>query len=185
MDEQLSLEELQAKKPVHIPVRRGHVDSLRFWMVPVNRDIMNADADWLIDEELSCDNLCIHELFLPFILRYHKGRFKWKNEINLISFKGVRAMSADVRRVCDLLQNDYENPELDELKKHCTLDLLVSRAEYQSRYLDLSNEERAAAVRANIGVVIRFYTEIADWMDEMLQKYRPLGFNAIAVCAPH
>ena len=39
-----------------IRMKRGHHKKLRFWFCPVNEKIMNADADWLEDAELSCEH---------------------------------------------------------------------------------------------------------------------------------
>ena len=88
-----------AEDRYRIRVRRGHHKKLRFWFAPVSEKIMNADADWLSDAELSCDNLPTKQLFYPFIKKYYPGEFLWKNELNLMPFDNVRAMTREVRKV--------------------------------------------------------------------------------------
>ncbi len=172
------------EKQIEIRASRGHVKNLRFWFAPVSEAILNADADWLEDEELSCDNLCMHELFMPFIRRFFKGTFRWRNEINLMKFKDVRKMTAEIRRISDLLESDYDHPDLTYYKKNYSIDLLVSREEYARTYLEASDAARQAAVREHVGVITAFYLTIADYLDEMTDRYKPLGFHAIAICAP-
>ena len=88
-----------AENRYRIRIRRGHNRKLRFWFAPVSEKIMNADADWIEEAELSCDNLATKQLFFPFIEKYYPGEFEWRNELNLMPFENVRAMTREVRKV--------------------------------------------------------------------------------------
>ena len=101
-----------------------------------------------------------------------------------MKFKDVRKMTAEIRRISDLLESDYDHPDLTYYKKNYSIDLLVSREEYARTYLEASDAARQAAVREHVGVITAFYLTIADYLDEMTDRYKPLGFHAIAICAP-
>ena len=62
-----------AASEYHIRVKRGHHARLRFWFDPMSDDIWNGDADLIMEDELSCDNICTHELFFPIIERFFPG----------------------------------------------------------------------------------------------------------------
>lgn len=174
-----------SEESYHIRVRKGHQSRLRFWFAPVSREIMNADADWLEKEELSCDNICTHELFYPFIQKHFPGEFKWRNEINIMPFSNVREMVHEVRSVSRALENDYHNPRLIPYKKNFAIDLLVNAEEYDAKYSAASDSVKIAAVEEHKEVIIEFYKKICDYLDSMCTEYEPKGFLGIAICAPH
>ncbi len=169
----------------HIRVRKGHQRRLRFWFAPISQAILDADADWLEDEELSCDNICTHELFYPFIEKHFPGEFKWRNEINIMPFSNVHDMVKEVRSVTESLEKDYRNPRLAPYKKNFAIDLLVNGEEYDEKYATASESEKMAAVESHKGVITEFYTKICDYLDEMCSTYEPKEFLGIAICAPH
>ncbi len=169
----------------HIRVKRGHQRRLRFWFAPVSPAIMNADADWLDDAELSCDNICTKELFYPFIEKHFPKEFKWRNELNLMPFANVLDMTTEVRKVCAAMKKNYHNPKLARYKKNFAIDLLVNAEEYEIHYLDASESEREAAIEEHKDVIIEFYTKICDYLEETVKEYKPQGFDAIAIYAPH
>ena len=96
-----------------IRMKRGHHKKLRFWFCPVNEKIMNADADWLEDAELSCEHRATRQLFYPFIKKYFPGEFLWKNELNLIPMKNVRMLEKELRACIRLLKDGkLDDPRL-------------------------------------------------------------------------
>lgn len=169
----------------HIRVRKGHQRRLRFWFAPISQAILDADADWLEDEELSCDNICTHELFYPFIQKHFPGEFKWRNEINVMPFSNVHDMVKEVRFVAKALDQNYHDHRLAPYKKNFAIDLLVNAEEYDAKYATASEAEKNAAVEKHKGVIIEFYNKICDYLDEVCKKYEPKGFLGIAICAPH
>lgn len=168
-----------------IRIRRGHHRKLRFWFCPVNDKIMNADADWPEDAELSCDNLATRQFFFPFIKKYYPGEFLWRNELNLMPFENVRAMTKEVRKVVKLMRKNYSDPRLARYKKHFALDLIVDPDEYEEKYLDLPESAKARAIEENKEVICEFYLTLANWLDKTMDKYEPAGYHSMAVFAPH
>lgn len=168
-----------------IRMKRGHSRKLRFWFCPVNDKIMNADQDWDEDSELSCDNICTKELFFHFIKKYYPGEFLWKNELNLMPFDNVRAMINEVRKVTRALGKNYHNPKLKKYKKNFDIDLLVDSAEYEEKYMSATDSERQRAVEEHVDVIIEFYTRLCNWLEKSMDKYEPLGYNNMAIFAPH
>lgn len=173
------------EKTFQIRVRRGHVRRLRFGFCPVNEKIMNADADWPENEELCCDTICTRELFFPFIEKYYKGKFKFRNELNVMPFGDVAAMSAEVRRVQKMLKDNYSDPYLDQYKKNFAIDLLVDGDEYDQKYLEASDAEKEKGVEEHVDVICTFYGKICDYLEDEVKRLSPKGFNAMAIWAPH
>ena len=104
------------EKKYKIKIRRGHSDKLCFWLDPLSQEILDGDADLIEEDELSCDNKCMHRLVGPFLRQYYPGKIRWKNELNLIPMKNVRMLEKerefgshtpvileqDTKKVCDL-----------------------------------------------------------------------------------
>ena len=174
-----------AEDRYRIRVRRGHHKKLRFWFAPVSEKIMSADADWLSDAELSCDNLPTKQLFYPFIKKYFPGEFLWKNELNLMPFDNVRAMTREVRKVVKLMRKNYADPRLARYKRHFSIDLIVDPEEYEEKYVEASDFVRDRAVEENKEVICEFYLTLCNWLDKTMDHYEPLGFHDMAIFAPH
>ena len=174
-----------AENRYRIRVRRGHNRKLRFWFAPVSDKIMNADADWLEDAELSCDNLAAKQLFFPFIQKYYPGEFEWRNELNLMPFENVRAMTKEVRKVVKLMRKNYADPRLARYKRHFSIDLVVDSEEYEEKYAEAPDFVREKGIEENKEVICEFYLTLSNWLDKTMDKYEPLGFRHIAIFAPH
>ena len=134
-----------------IRMKRGHHKKLRFWFCPVNEKIMNADADWLEDAELSCEHRATRQLFYPFIKKYFPGEFLWKNELNLMPFENVRAMTKEVRKVVKLMRRNYADPRLARYKKFFSIDVLVDTETFEEKYIDQPDYVRDQAVLSRYG----------------------------------
>jgi len=173
-----------ANSGYRIRMKRGHSRRLRFWFAPVSERIMNADADWLEDAELSVDSICCKELFFPFIEKYLPDKFLWHNELNLMPFGNVLDMVKEVRRVASMMKKNYNDPRLLPYKSHIALDLLMSSEEYEARYSASPEAEKQRAIEEHIGVAIEFYERLCKWLEDTVRRYEPLGFNAIAIFAP-
>ena len=168
-----------------IRMKRGHHKKLRFWFCPVNEKIMNADADWLEDAELSCEHRATRQLFYPFIKKYFPGEFLWKNELNLMPFENVRAMTKEVRKVVKLMRRNYADPRLARYKKFFSIDVLVDTETFEEKYIDQPDYVRDQAVEENKEVICEFYLTLCNWLDKTMDKYEPLGFHDMAIFAPN
>ena len=168
-----------------IRVKRGHHSRLRFWFDPMNQKILDGDADLIYPDELSCDKLIAHDLFLPFVLQYFPGEFLYKTELNLMPFDNVKEMVREVRACIALLdEGDLDNPRLDVIREGLTLENLVSNEEYDEKYMDSTSAEKDKAIREHLDVASAFFTKICDYLDEMIDKYEPQGFDYIAISTP-
>jgi len=170
--------------PYKIPVQIGHSPTLRFRLAPVSKKIMSGDADWIDSKEFCVDNICGHEFLLPFVEQFLPDQFLFRNEINLMPFSNASRMSEEIRKTASLLKTDYSSPALAGIKKHFSLDLLVSGGEYNQKYLLLSGPQKAQAVRDRIGIVIDFYMQFAGWLDSVIAEYEPKDFHQLAITSP-
>ena len=151
----------------------------------MNQKILDGDADLIYPDELSCDNICTHELFLPFIEKFFPGKFLFRSELNLMPMSNVKEMVEEVRACIDLIdQGDMENPRLIIVRDGFAIDLLVPEEEYDEKWFDASPEEVKDAIYERRNVITAFYTKICDYLDEMVNKYEPQGFEYIAISAP-
>ncbi|MDO4804448.1 MAG: hypothetical protein Q4A32_06495 [Lachnospiraceae bacterium] len=168
-----------------IRVKRGHLSKLRFWFDPMSQEILDGDADLIYPDELSCDKLYARDFVFPFIERFFPGEFKFRNELNLMPFENVRELVAEMRACIDLLDSgDFDNPRLNPVRDAFTLDSLVPGDEYDDKYFDLSSIEKHKIMLEHLDVVSTFYTTICDYLDEMIEKYEPQGFEYIAISTP-
>ncbi|MEE8826899.1 MAG: hypothetical protein SOH48_07910 [Eubacteriales bacterium] len=168
----------------HIAVKRGHSRKLRFGFCPVSPKIMNADRDWPEKEELCCDTLCGQELLYPFIRRYFHGKFRWKNELNLMPFSDVTDMCREMRRVIGVLKTDPESPSIRPYTGGFAIDLLVSPEDYDEHFVDASASEKYRAIMSRIGVITEFYETVCGYLEDAVAKFEPKGYTAIAIWSP-
>ena len=99
--------------------------------------------------------------------------------------QNLEGLYEDIKKYNELFKAKTYSDAVEEFyKKNYSIDLLVSREEYARTYLEASDAARQAAVREHVGVITAFYLTIADYLDEMTDRYKPLGFHAIAICAP-
>lgn len=168
-----------------IRVKRGHHARLRFWFDPISDDIWNGDADLILEDELSCDNICTHELFFPIIKRFFPGEFLWRNELNLMPMEDVKDMIDEIRDLIEILDaGDIRNKRLNYLRGGFAVDLLVPEDEYEENYYGRPQRIQNQGVIDHLYVISDFYQTIADYLDEMVDKYEPQGFKYIAISAP-
>ena len=173
-----------AENGYRIRMKRGHSRRLRFWFAPVSEKIMNADADWIEEAELSVDSIACKELFFPFIEKYLPGEFQWRNELNLMPFGNVRDMTKEVKKVAAMMKKNFNDPKLAPYRAWISLDLLMSAEDYEEQYAGASEAEKRLAIAGHSDVVVEFYERLCRWLDSTADRYEPLGFNAIAIFAP-
>ena len=179
------MENVMAGEHYVIRMRKGHSSKLRFWFAPVSDTIMNADADWEEEAELSCNYVHTRRLVFPIIRKFYPGEFLWHNELNLMPFEDALKLSKQLRKIARLLRKNYDDPRLASYKKLFRIELLVSSEEYEEKYEGKPDYICEAGIRENIDVVTEFYLKLAAWIETTINEYEPLGFNAIAISAPH
>ena len=177
-------ERSMAEEQYQIRMRNGYHKKLRFHFAPVSPAIMNADADWLYDGELAVSYLHTRKLVYPFIKKYYPGEFHWNDELNPMPFENAQKMAKQLRKVARLLEDDYLNPRLKSYRKLFSIDLLVSKEEYDEKYDDAPSYVKEQAVQEHIGVATQFYRKLASWILTTIEVYEPEGCDAIAIWAP-
>lgn len=165
-----------------IPVRSGYTRDLTFRMAPVNKAIMNADADWITADELCLDNEAGRMLLLPFIEDVMKNPFAFGDEINILGFSAVKRLIRSLRETADLLETRYNDPALADFKRHIPVELLLPGEERTIAALS-TPAEKTALLASHINVLTAFYRETADLLAALVRDYGARGFRHMAVTA--
>ena len=173
------------EKRYKIKIRRGHSDKLCYWLDPLSQEILDGDADLIEEDELSCDNKCMHRLVDPFFRQYYPGKIRWKNELNMIPMKNVRMLEKELRACIRLLkEGKLDDPRLDIVRDEFDLKLLIPAKIYSEKYEGQSDEVILRGLYEHMYILINFYRTIADYLAEMVEKDEPEGFLYVAFSAP-
>jgi len=166
-----------------IPHQIGYTKDLTFRIAPVNKAIMNADADWLYDDELCIDNTAATALLRPFLDEYLKKPFKAHDEINVMAFSRVKLLIEALRETSTMLLEHYDEPALKSFKNYLPLDVVLSPEERDKAAL-ASRAEKERLLKDNIEVVTDFYRFVADHLTSVISDFGPRGFRHIAITSP-
>lgn len=158
---------------IQVEIVEGHDCGGYFWIMPVKHDQSGDESLFGVieyrNEEISIEELNVSSFLYYFLEKYYdinydyKGvrdeytdnSFQWYLEYNIYTYDTVKAMLDDIERCAVLLEEDYYNPLLDELKKKFSVydfapDLLGTGKK-------LSNQETDKIIRDNINVAADFY----------------------------
>ena len=105
---------------------------------------------------------------------YGEPEFDWYG-VNHYSIKSTRKMIESVRKVANLLETDYDNEELDTVKKYFSARLFGKNAD---------GMEAEEFIRNRIFVAIDFYRRFADHMEIMTDEAERDGCNYIEIYGP-
>lgn len=175
-----------------IPITDGNYGA-GFWIYPARYS--RAKKDVFTDrntDEISIDELYMPAL-VPFLVKYFDKKhpyykhqippelfngFNWYQWHNLYSYDSIRKMLADINICADMLENDFNNPALRDVKKHIELFILNY---FDGRYYpDIPEDEQNEIKRSRINIATDFYRRFTDRMETMLQrspKYRLITFE--------
>ncbi|MBQ6386812.1 MAG: hypothetical protein IJJ38_11680 [Lachnospiraceae bacterium] len=167
-----------------IRMKNGHSRKLRFWFAPVSPAIMNADADWEEEAELSVSYPHARRMVYPLIRKYYPGEFLWENELNLMPFENAARLASYMKKLAKLLRRNYNDPRLAPYRKLFRIELLVSPSEYEETYAEAPEYVREKGIEENIDTAVDFYLRLAAWIEQTIREYEPKGFDAIAISAP-
>lgn len=147
-----------------------------FWIIPTysndrpykkERDISDYD-----NYGISVDESFIYEFLIEFLDKHFDQSIQDKDHdidgfdeygVNLYSRESMRKIIEEIRETIILLQTDFDNPKLGEIKKHFspyTFSLETSS--------NLSKKKKNEIYRKNIDLAIDFYTRFADRIESML-----------------
>lgn len=178
-----------------IVIVEGHDSSSYFWIMPVKS--ISKEQEWEVKvEEYRPEQISIEEDDVGSMLYYFLDQiydsslqepfrdtrlngldFEWNLEYNVFTYDSIRKMIETIREYTYLLQTDYDNPKLDELKACFHPSQFDSEYYY---YQERPDEE--ATIRKNIYVAIEFYERFCDRM-EIMMKNAP-QFNLISFMGP-
>lgn len=170
-----------------IEIVEGHDPSSYFWIRPVTISDSNDRYWWdrvsELEEEISIEEGYISDFLFYFLtkyfdkeLSYNKMRvdefeerivgFEWYLTHNFYTYECMDRMLKEIDDVALLLQTDYHNPKLVELKKgYSTFSMCsIDDPDYGS------NSD--AAIERHIPVVIDFYGRFTSRMRKMMENNR-------------
>ena len=147
-----------------------------FWIIGISReerisDIPNLDCfgisieDYHVSEFLSA---FLYKYFDPSIqerYEYEDADFDWYGG-NLYTFENMKLMVSDIRRTIHLILEDYDNPELEEIKSYWSYYQYSNGNKAKS---ELSPEEINELRRNIVPNAVDFYERFCSQMDNMLK----------------
>lgn len=176
-----------------IPILEGHDPTDYFWFMPV-RVTHKPNIKWEDVDELG-DEVSIEEPFVECFLvhffrkhfnenlkenycRHDAFGFSWYLEHNFYTYECMEEMLKDIEHAADLLETDYDSPELNDVKKDFEYNWMTDTEDY----IAYDPEEEAALIRDNIRIVSDFYRRFVSRMREMMSKYPEA--NLISIMGP-
>jgi len=179
-----------------IKIIEGHNYSSYFWFKPViiaREDKVEYDDVTELEEEFSIeegDVECFLYYFfakffdkeLPFnknryeLGEYIENTFEWYLTYNFYTYETAEAMIKEILETAHLLETDYNNSSLEELKKDFSIYYMCP---YDCPDYKSGNE---AAIQKHISVVISFYRRFAERLSLMI-KNNPSA-NIISIMGP-
>lgn len=165
------------------PVKQIYITAGRdgggtFWIIPTHSDDRPYKEEHNISDYDNCGmsvgDVYIFEFVGVFLYKYFDQDLQTKYrdtegfdayDINLYSRESMRRMVEEIRETIVLLQTDYDNPKLMEVKKNYNPYTFSSEMSW-----DLSEEEGNETIRKNIDLAIDFYTRFADRIESMLDE---------------
>ena len=73
-------------------------------------------------------------------------------------------MLQKIRRMTNLLEKDYDNPQLESLKENFSVHALVPGLRWET-----AEREHPRLIRENIGQVVHFYRRFCNRMERMME----------------
>lgn len=159
-----------------VVIVEGHDSSSYFWIMPVQQD---PEAYTRVkeyrEEEISIEENDVHELLYYFLDKYfdtdfpyicrdeYCGRgFEWNLEYNIYTYDTMRMMLDDIKATANLLQTNFDNPMLDEVKKRLCLGVYLPK--------DTPRVERNEALKDRIHIAVDFYDRFCRRMEAMMNN---------------
>ena len=190
-----------------IEIIEGHDPSSYFWIKPVNVKDTECDTDnWdniieFNDMEVSIeeDNIVayLYEIFLKFYdnkliyninrgknhdemwnERYNGSEFEYYLTHNFYTMESIENMIKYIYKVIELLKDDYDNKEIDYLKKHYSYLAICLNHDV------LPEEELNKIVEAHKDMIIDFYERFNNYLENMVKKGKIKGYKLISIMGP-
>lgn len=167
-----------------IEIIEGHDPSSYFWFRPVQilrpdqitwDEVRELPDEFSIEEgDVACFLSYFFHKYFDRDLLYNKNRyesgefidrgFEWYLTHNFYTYETARQMCEEIVRTADLLDKDYDDPALDEVKKEFSIYYLCSE---DSEDWITGNQ---GAIRNYVGVITDFYRRFADRLRKMMDE---------------
>lgn len=179
-----------------IEIVEGHDTSSYFWFRPVILkesgtilwdEVVRFEEEFSIEEE-DVDCFLSYFFYKHFDenLTYNKRReeeiegsisgFEWYLTDNFYTYDGLREMVKDIEEMAALLESDYDNPQLDDVKENFSIFYMCSREDE-----DWMNPNDTS-VQRHVSVVIDFYHRFAKRITAMMENNKDA--NVISIMGP-
>ncbi len=194
-----------------IEIIEGHDPSSYFWIMPVKIKDINKNTDDVdnVEEcrelEISIEEEDIRSYLFPLLLEFfndeleeNKKRnvdmnyyyirpevgssFEWNLTYNYYTYEDIESLIQKIKYISELLETDYNNPELDEIKKD--YDWLKYDLPEYDRKKDYLKEEIDKLIENNKHYIIYFYSRFIKYMENMIKVGREKGYTLISFMGP-
>ena len=166
-----------------ILIVEGHDSSSYFWIEPVKPSgEEQSGMDTLYPEQISIEEDDISRFLYYFLDKYfddtipyeqltgehRKPRFEWNLEYNLYTYETMDRMLQDIETCSVMLERQYDDPSLDELKENFEWFDFVFDDDKRNR--KPSEAEADDIIRDNIGILTDFYRRFVRRIRIMMQR---------------
>ena len=166
---------LEAVQPTdQAEIMSGRAAGGNFWIVPYASAGKDDGEEWLPGQYgISVEEDILHSYLSVFLYRYYDASvqdreqyeedgFDWYGG-NRYRFEAVRRMLADIRETACLLQEDFDDPRLEKIKKN------FPWIEYAEKSLnEMTPEELNEVKRKGLKKAVDFYERFCLCMENMM-----------------
>jgi len=173
-----------------IEIQEGHDDGACYWFRPVifkkndkvdYDDVVELEEEFSIQEDdISCFLSYFFFKYYDAELIYNKKRydacdeFEWYLTHNFFTYESLYKMVYEIFSVSDMLNNDYNNPKLNDIKKNFSIYYMTS--------IDDIDHDNEYAIEKHISVVIDFYKRFTKRIIKMMENNK--NTNIISIMGP-
>lgn len=178
-----------------IEIYEGHNPSSYFWFIPVilkEKGVIFDSEVIELDDEFSIEEENVFSFLWYFLIKYfdqklsynmrrdnygyNGGAFDPNLTYHFYTYETLEKMADDILEVAYMLENDYHNIMLEDIKKKFEIGLMCSNYDYEKAMED-SN-----AVQNNIKVVTGFYRRFVKRLRKMMANSPET--NIISIMGP-
>ena len=198
------------RKEKMIKIIEGHNSSSYFWIMPVKIKDINKNTNDMnnVDEyrelEISIEEEDIDSYLRTILLDVfndelpeNKKRevglvkyinpeaystFEWYLTYNFFTFDDIKKLIDKIKKIIELLKNDYNNAELNEIK--LKYDWIIYGLPEYDKKKDYSREEKDILIKENIDLIIDFYERFIKYMENMIEEGTKKGYKLISFMGP-
>ena len=133
----------------YFAVTHNEVEGLREYGISINKEKACTYLNYFLLKYFD-DELIENKIKMGNVSYKDKTSFEWSGKDNFYTLDNIRLMKDSINEVLSLLQNDFDNYDLDEYKK--------------MTYEKIPENE----FKENIDEIIAFYNNICDYFDSLL-----------------